>query len=76
MVEMVNYIIGWVCMDFVVFSCGLIGWCIDFFIEICGFGVGYVVFDGYWLWVGEIWVCYIGFLVLDWVGVIILFVLL
>ena len=54
MVEMANHTTGWVRMDFVVPSRGLIGWRTDFLTETRGTGVGHAVFDGYKPWAGEI----------------------
>lgn len=54
MVEMANHTTGWVRMDFVVPSRGLIGWRTDFLTETRGSGVGHAVFDGYRPWAGEI----------------------
>lgn len=53
MVEMANHTTGWVRMDFVVPSRGLIGWRTDFLTETRGSGVGHAVFDGYRPWAGR-----------------------
>lgn len=53
MVEMANHTTGWVRMDFVVPSRGLIGWRTDFLTETRGSGVGHAVFDGYRPWAGS-----------------------
>lgn len=65
MVEMANHTTGWVRMDFVVPSRGLIGWRTDFLTETRGSGVGHAVFDGYRPWAGEIRARHTGSLVSD-----------
>ena len=70
MVEMANHTTGWVRMDFVVPSRGLIGWRTDFLTETRGTGVGNAVFDGYQPWAGEIRARHTGSLVSDRTGTI------
>lgn len=76
MVEMANHTTGWVRMDFVVPSRGLIGWRTDFLTETRGSGVGHAVFDGYRPWAGEIRARHTGSLVSDRAGAITPFALL
>lgn len=75
MENMINYGIGWVCMEFIVLLCGLIGFCSEFFIMICGIGIVNVILYGYELWVGFIMMCQNGLIVVDCQGVVILFVM-
>jgi GTP-binding protein len=70
MAEMVNHTTGWVRMDFVVPSRGLIGWRADFLTETRGTGIGNAVFDGYRPWAGEIRTRHTGSLVSDRSGTI------
>ncbi|UQX10387.1 translational GTPase TypA [Candidatus Mycobacterium methanotrophicum] len=70
MVEMANHATGWVRMDFVVPSRGLIGWRTDFLTETRGTGIGNAVFDGYRPWAGEIRARHTGSLVSDRTGAI------
>ncbi|OBI44632.1 GTP-binding protein TypA [Mycobacterium kyorinense] len=70
MAEMANHATGWVRMDFVVPSRGLIGWRTDFLTETRGTGIGNAVFDGYKPWAGEIRSRHTGSLVSDRSGVI------
>jgi GTP-binding protein len=70
MVEMANHATGWVRMEFVVPSRGLIGWRTDFLTETRGTGIGNAVFDGYAPWAGEIRARHTGSLVSDRSGVI------
>ena len=70
MVEMANHTTGWVRMDFVIPSRGLIGWRTDFLTETRGTGVGNAVFDGYQPWAGEIRARHTGSLVSDRSGTI------
>jgi GTP-binding protein len=65
MAEMANHATGWVRMDFVVPSRGLIGWRTDFLTETRGTGIGNAVFDGYAPWAGEIRARHTGSLVSD-----------
>jgi GTP-binding protein len=65
MVEMANHATGWVRMDFVVPSRGLIGWRTDFLTETRGTGIAHAVFDGYRPWAGEIRGRHTGSLVSD-----------
>jgi GTP-binding protein len=76
MVEMANHTTGWVRMDFVVPSRGLIGWRTDFLTETRGTGVAHAVFDGYKPWAGEIRARHTGSLVSDRSGTITPFALL
>ncbi|MDD4868366.1 MAG: translational GTPase TypA, partial [Mycobacterium sp.] len=76
MVEMANHTTGWVRMDFVVPSRGLIGWRTDFLTETRGTGVGHAVFDGYQPWAGEIRARHTGSLVSDRSGTVTPFALL
>jgi GTP-binding protein len=70
MVEMANHATGWVRMEFVVPSRGLIGWRTDFLTETRGTGIGNAVFDGYAPWAGEIRARHTGSLVSDRSGTI------
>jgi GTP-binding protein len=70
MTEMANHAPGWVRMDFVVPSRGLIGWRTDFLTETRGTGIGNVVFDGYKPWAGEVRARRTGSLVSDRSGTI------
>jgi GTP-binding protein len=70
MAEMANHATGWVRMDFVVPSRGLIGWRTDFLTETRGTGIGNAVFDGYQPWAGEIRARHTGSLVSDRSGAI------
>ncbi|MGH3635968.1 MAG: GTP-binding protein, partial [Mycobacterium sp.] len=54
MTEMANHSTGWVRMEFVIPSRGLIGWRTDFLTETRGTGIANAVFDGYRPWAGEI----------------------
>ncbi|VBA57547.1 GTP-binding protein TypA/BipA [Mycobacterium attenuatum] len=76
MVDMANHTTGWVRMDFVVPSRGLIGWRTDFLTETRGTGVAHAVFDGYGPWAGEIRARHTGSLVSDRSGTITPFALL
>ncbi len=76
MVEMANHTTGWVRMDFVVPSRGLIGWRTDFLTETRGTGIGNAVFNGYQPWAGEIRARHTGSLVSDRTGTITPFALL
>jgi GTP-binding protein len=70
MSEMANHATGWVRMDFVVPSRGLIGWRTDFLTETRGTGIGNAVFDGYRPWAGDIRARHTGSLVSDRTGTI------
>ncbi|MBO0881094.1 MAG: translational GTPase TypA [Mycobacterium sp.] len=70
MSEMANHATGWVRMDFVVPSRGLIGWRTDFLTETRGTGIGNAVFDGYQPWAGDIRARHTGSLVSDRTGTI------
>ena len=76
MTEMTNHASGWVRMDFVVPSRGLIGWRTEFLTETRGTGIAHAVFDGYRPWAGEIRSRYTGSLVSDRAGVITAYALL
>ncbi|WP_099025715.1 translational GTPase TypA [Mycolicibacterium palauense] len=65
MEEMANHTTGWVRMDFVVPSRGLIGFRTDFLTETRGTGIANAVFDGYRPWAGEIRARHTGSLVSD-----------
>jgi len=75
MVEMANHATGWVRMEFVIPSRGLIGWRTDFLTETRGTGIGHTVFDGYGPWAGEIRARHTGSLVSDRAGTITAFAL-
>ena len=68
MEEMANHAAGWVRMDFVVPSRGLIGFRTDFLTETRGTGIANAVFDGYRPWAGEIRARHTGSLVSDRTG--------
>ncbi len=68
MEEMANHTTGWVRMDFVVPSRGLIGFRTDFLTETRGTGIANAVFDGYRPWAGEIRARHTGSLVSDRTG--------
>ena len=70
MEEMANHAAGWVRMDFVVPSRGLIGFRTDFLTETRGTGIANAVFDGYRPWAGEIRARHTGSLVSDRTGTI------
>ena len=76
MTEMTNHAAGWVRMDFVVPSRGLIGWRTEFLTETRGTGIAHAVFDGYRPWAGEIRSRHTGSLVSDRAGVITAYALL
>jgi GTP-binding protein len=54
MAEMANHTTGWVRMEFVVPSRGLIGFRTDFLTETRGTGIANAVFEGYHPWAGDI----------------------
>ena len=68
MEEMTNHAAGWVRMDFIVPSRGLIGFRTDFLTETRGTGIANAVFDGYRPWAGEIRARHTGSLVSDRTG--------
>lgn len=68
MTEMANHTTGWVRMEFVIPSRGLIGWRTDFLTETRGTGIANAVFDGYQPWAGEIRARHTGSLVSDRTG--------
>ncbi len=68
MTEMANHAAGWVRMEFVIPSRGLIGWRTDFLTETRGAGIANAVFDGYRPWAGEIRARHTGSLVSDRAG--------
>ena len=70
MEEMANHTTGWVRMDFVVPSRGLIGFRTDFLTETRGTGIANAVFDGYRPWAGDIRARHTGSLVSDRTGTI------
>jgi GTP-binding protein len=70
MTELANHAAGWVRMDFVVPSRGLIGWRTDFLTETRGTGIANAVFDSYQPWAGEIRARHTGSLVSDRSGTI------
>jgi GTP-binding protein len=65
MEEMANHAAGWVRMDFIVPSRGLIGFRTDFLTLTRGTGIANAVFDGYRPWAGEIRARHTGSLVSD-----------
>ncbi|MBJ7479450.1 translational GTPase TypA [Rhodococcus erythropolis] len=65
MVQMSNHGAGWVRMEFIVPSRGLIGFRTDFLTETRGTGIANAVFDGYGPWAGEIRARHTGSLVSD-----------
>ena len=70
MEQMTNHAAGWVRMDFVVPSRGLIGFRTDFLTETRGTGIANAVFDGYRPWAGEIRARHSGSLVSDRAGAV------
>ena len=68
--QMTNHAAGWVRMDFVVPSRGLIGFRTDFLTETRGTGIANAVFDGYRPWAGEIRARHSGSLVSDRAGAV------
>src|SRR6201747_680086 len=70
MEEMANHAAGWVRMDFIVPSRGLIGFRTDFLTLTRGTGIANAVFDGYRPWAGEIRARHTGSLVSDRAGTI------
>jgi GTP-binding protein len=70
MEQMANHAAGWVRMDFIVPSRGLIGFRTDFLTETRGTGIANAVFDGYRPWAGEIRARHTGSLVSDRSGTI------
>ncbi len=69
MEQMVNHGTGWVRMEFVVPSRGLIGFRTEFLTDTRGTGIANHVFEGYEAWVGEIKTRQNGSLVADRTGV-------
>lgn len=65
MVQMTNHGAGWVRMEFIVPSRGLIGFRTDFLTETRGTGIANAVFHGYAPWAGEIRARHTGSLVSD-----------
>ncbi len=65
MEQMANHAAGWVRMDFIVPSRGLIGFRTDFLTLTRGTGIANAVFDGYRPWAGEIRARHTGSLVSD-----------
>ena len=76
MVEMANHAAGWVRMDFLVPSRGLIGFRTDFLTETRGTGIANGMFDGYHPWAGDIKSRHTGSLVSDRAGIVTPFALL
>ncbi|MGL4306733.1 MAG: translational GTPase TypA, partial [Mycobacteriaceae bacterium] len=70
MVQMANHGAGWVRMEFIVPSRGLIGFRTDFLTETRGTGIANAVFDGYGPWAGEIRARHTGSLVSDRAGTV------
>jgi GTP-binding protein len=68
MEDMTNHAAGWVRMDFIVPSRGLIGFRTDFLTLTRGTGIANAVFDGYRPWAGEIRARHTGSLVSDRAG--------
>ncbi|MFI1911748.1 translational GTPase TypA [Nocardia sp. NPDC020380] len=68
MVQMSNHSAGWVRMEFIVPSRGLIGFRTDFLTETRGTGIANAVFNGYAPWAGEIRARHTGSLVSDRAG--------
>jgi GTP-binding protein len=68
MEQMNNHGTGWVRMEFIVPSRGLIGFRTDFLTETRGTGIANAVFDGYDAWAGEIRARHTGSLVSDRTG--------
>lgn len=70
MVQMANHGAGWVRMEFIVPSRGLIGFRTDFLTETRGTGIANAVFHGYAPWAGEIRARHTGSLVSDRTGTV------
>ena len=70
MEEMANHTTGWVRMEFVVPSRGLIGFRTDFLTETRGTGIANAVFEGYHPWAGDIRSRHSGSLVSDRAGTV------
>ncbi|GAB2647196.1 translational GTPase TypA [Gordonia jinhuaensis] len=70
MEQMTNHGTGWVRMEFVVPSRGLIGFRTDFLTETRGTGIANAVFEGYGPWAGEIRARHTGSLVSDRAGTV------
>ncbi|RMI34994.1 translational GTPase TypA [Nocardia stercoris] len=70
MVQMSNHSAGWVRMEFIVPSRGLIGFRTDFLTETRGTGIANAVFHGYAAWAGEIRARHTGSLVSDRAGTV------
>ncbi|WP_306360797.1 translational GTPase TypA [Nocardia sp. CC227C] len=70
MVQMSNHAAGWVRMEFIVPSRGLIGFRTDFLTETRGTGIANAVFNGYAPWAGEIRARHTGSLVSDRAGTV------
>jgi GTP-binding protein len=68
--DMANHGSGWVRMEFIVPSRGLIGFRTDFLTETRGTGIANAVFDGYGPWAGEIRARHTGSLVSDRAGTV------
>jgi GTP-binding protein len=76
MEEMANHTTGWVRMEFVVPSRGLIGFRTDFLTETRGTGIANAVFEGYHPWAGDIKSRHSGSVVSDRAGTVTPFALL
>ena len=70
MEEMANHTTGWVRMEFVLPSRGLIGFRTDFLTETRGTGIANAVFEGYHPWAGDIKSRHSGSLVSDRAGTV------
>ncbi|MFZ2526928.1 MAG: translational GTPase TypA [Rhodococcus sp. (in: high G+C Gram-positive bacteria)] len=68
MVQMINHGTGWVRMEFIIPSRGLIGFRTDFLTETRGTGISNAIFHGYAPWAGEIRARHTGSLVSDRAG--------
>ncbi|MCK0089850.1 translational GTPase TypA [Rhodococcus sp. HNM0563] len=68
MVQMTNHGTGWVRMEFIIPSRGLIGFRTDFLTETRGTGISNAIFHGYAPWAGEIRARHTGSLVSDRAG--------
>lgn len=67
---------GCVCFDYVILSCGLIGFCFEFMIMIFGIGLLYFIFSYYDdVCLGEVGQCQNGVLIFNGQGKVVVFVL-
>ncbi|MDI3314120.1 MAG: translational GTPase TypA [Mycobacterium sp.] len=76
LVQLTNHATGWVRMDFLVPSRGLIGWRTEFLTETRGTGNAHALFHGYRPWAGEVRGRHTGSLVSDRSGTITAYALL